>query len=47
LSALGVIPGDGIEVRRENIYEQGESRKGGEVRKQTDVVTTRLVVGDL
>jgi hypothetical protein len=30
-SALGVIPGDGIEVRRGSTYEQGESR-GGEGR---------------
>jgi hypothetical protein len=28
LSALGVIPGDGTEVRRGNTYEQGESRRG-------------------
>jgi hypothetical protein len=27
-SALGVIPGDGTEVRRGSIYEQGESRRG-------------------
>jgi hypothetical protein len=27
LSALGVIPGDGTEVRRGNTYEQGESRR--------------------
>jgi hypothetical protein len=26
--ALGVIPGDGTEVRRGNTYEQGESRRG-------------------
>jgi hypothetical protein len=25
-SALGVVPGDGTEVRRGNTYEQGESR---------------------
>jgi hypothetical protein len=39
--ALGVIPGDGTEVRRGNTYKQGERRRGeerrGEVRKQTDV----------
>jgi hypothetical protein len=29
-SALGVIPGDGTEVRRGNTYEQGESRRGEE-----------------
>jgi hypothetical protein len=28
--ALGVIPGDGTEVRRGNTYEQGESRRGEE-----------------
>jgi hypothetical protein len=28
LLALGVIPGDGTEVRRGNTYEQGESRRG-------------------
>jgi hypothetical protein len=27
-SALGVIPGDGTEVRGGSIYEQGESRRG-------------------
>jgi hypothetical protein len=27
-SAVGVIPGDGIEVRRRSTYEQGESRRG-------------------
>jgi hypothetical protein len=27
-SALGVILGDGIEVRRWSTYEQGESRRG-------------------
>jgi hypothetical protein len=27
-SALGVIPGDGTEVRRGNIYEQWESGRG-------------------
>jgi hypothetical protein len=27
-SALGVVPGDGTEVRRGNTYEQGESRRG-------------------
>jgi hypothetical protein len=26
--ALGVVPGDGTEVRRGNTYEQGESRRG-------------------
>jgi hypothetical protein len=30
LSALGVIPGDGTEVRRGNTNEQGESRRGEE-----------------
>jgi hypothetical protein len=29
-SALGVIPGDGTEVRKGNAYEQGESRRGEE-----------------
>jgi hypothetical protein len=29
-SALGVIPGDGTEVRRWSTYEQGESRRGEE-----------------
>jgi hypothetical protein len=27
-SALGVVSGDGTEVRRGNTYEQGESRRG-------------------
>jgi hypothetical protein len=27
-SALGVVLGDGTEVRRENTYEQGESGRG-------------------
>jgi hypothetical protein len=27
-SALGVVPGDGTEVRRGNTYEQGESSRG-------------------
>jgi hypothetical protein len=27
-SALGVVPGDGTEVRRGNTYEQGESGRG-------------------
>jgi hypothetical protein len=30
-SALGVIPGDGTEVRRGNTYEQGEERGGKEM----------------
>jgi hypothetical protein len=30
--ALGVIPGDGTEVRRGSAYEQGESRRGEERR---------------
>jgi hypothetical protein len=29
-SALGVISGDGTELRRGNTYEQGESRRGEE-----------------
>jgi hypothetical protein len=29
-SALGVIPGDGTELRWGNTYEQGESRRGEE-----------------
>jgi hypothetical protein len=28
LSALGVVLGDGTEVRRANTYEQGESGRG-------------------
>jgi hypothetical protein len=28
LLALGVVPGDGTEVRRGNTYEQRESRRG-------------------
>jgi hypothetical protein len=40
-SALGVVPGDGTEVRMGNTYEQGESMRGeerrGEVRKRMDV----------
>jgi hypothetical protein len=28
LSALGVVSGDGTEVRKGNTYEQGESRRG-------------------
>jgi hypothetical protein len=35
LLALGMVLGDGKEVRRGSTYEQGESR--GEVRKRTDV----------
>jgi hypothetical protein len=30
LSALGVVLGDGTEVRRGNTYEQGESGRGEE-----------------
>jgi hypothetical protein len=30
LSALGVIPGDGTEVKRGNTYEQGKSGRGEE-----------------
>jgi hypothetical protein len=36
-SALGVIHGDGTEVRRWSTYEQGENRRGEERRdKETD-----------
>jgi hypothetical protein len=34
-SALGVVPGDGTELRRGNTYEQGESGRG-EGGKETD-----------